>query len=172
MRNFTIPRRSRLALLFVGLAVFGGLAYKSVRVAQSAFDLKSSASRLVAYASVDFESLDIDTLAADVQGSKKDALKLQIEMRPFFAISNRLGWLPWVGPLLKSADPVIEYAVQITTAADEVLTGFLPLLQSPESSDSIPEKSAASFQFAVCKPASQRPPHLSTYIPIVWGAAL
>ena len=101
---------------------------KGSRTYRVANDLKNSAAQLAGVMDADLESLDFNLLGEEVKTARQSAESLQLEIAPFTLLSNGLGWLPWIGPTLQAAGPAVDFAVGLTTMADELLAAITPLL--------------------------------------------
>ena len=132
--NFRRYRLLFLLLLACGLSAW--LIVKGSRTYRAANDLKTSAARLAGAMDTDLELLDFNLLGEEVKIARQAAESLQLEIAPFTFLSNRLGWLPWVGPTIQAGGPAVDFAVGLTTMADELLAALTPLL---DPSDGGPE---------------------------------
>ena len=158
MTNSKNLRRTRL--LFVILLACGLSAWmvvKGLRTYRAAKDLQTSAGQLAGAMDADLGSIDFNLLGEEVKIARQSAASLQLEIAPFTFLSNRLGWLPWIGPTIQSAGPAVDYAASLTTMADELLAALSPLLDpSDERSETDPIDPAQR----VLRVLETAPPHL------------
>jgi len=130
--NYTLLAFIILLFSVTGLEIWRTYSYAS--------SLKDAAGELQSLAGGDLAELDLDTVAALVQGARSDAEAIQKRTRLIAPLTNRLGWLPKIGPMIAAGAPLVDYAANLTIAGDELLTGFAPLLQ--ESTDGTSSLSA------------------------------
>ena len=127
-----------LALIILMLSMAGLETWRTYNYAS---DLKDAAGELQSLAGGDLEKLDLDTVTALVQRARQDAVAIQNRTRLIAPLTNRLGWLPKIGPAIAAGAPLVDYAANLIIAGDELLTGFAPLLQE-DTADEISSLSA------------------------------
>ena len=127
-----------IAIFTLFLVLMGAISIKAWRLYQLASDLRTQASHLAGYAEVERGTFDIPLLGQEVRTTYQTALDLQLELQPFNPLLSRLGWVPKLGPLLSSAGPAVDYAVGLTSAADQVVQIAAALLENPPDVDLSP----------------------------------
>jgi hypothetical protein len=158
MTNSKNLRRYRL--LFVLLLACGLSAWmiaKGSRTYRAANDLKTSAAQLAASMDADLGSLDFNLLGEEVKTARQAAESLQLEIAPFTFLTDRLGWLPWIGPTIQAGGPAVDFAVGLTTMADELLAALTPLL---DPSDDVSETDPIDPAQRVLRVLETAQPHL------------
>lgn len=158
-------KRAGLALLVL-LAL--GLGYKGWRIARHALGLRQSAQALQAMIDIDPAELDLESAAQTIEQAQDQASALRRELRPFVPLTDRLGWLPGVGPTVAAAGPLTDYAAELTAAGHALFSGVRPLLDLDEGSGPLsarllqtleaaePQFAAAQASFAAAFQARER----------------
>jgi hypothetical protein len=131
----TKPMKNRRTTpILIGFAVLllaaGGVyLWGTVRLARH---LQSAARDLQAQAAAGPDSMDLAEVADQVHRARLDAQALRARIRPLSPALRLLGGFPRYGPALAAIPPLADYGLALTTAGDELLTGFAPLWLSDE----------------------------------------
>lgn len=123
---------STLAAGFLVLLLVAGGTYVW-GTARLALDLRAAARDLQTQMSAGPNSMDLTEVAAQVHQARLDARALRARIRPLSPALRLLGFVPRYGPALAAAPDLAEYSLGLTTAGDELLTGFAPLWMAAES---------------------------------------
>lgn len=106
-------------------------AWRAILAYRYAKDLRRHAQALTAFAASDPAQVDFDAVAEHVTGARQTGERLQRTLQPFILLTDRLGWIPYLGPWLENMGPAVDFATHLTTAADEVFQSLAPLLEDP-----------------------------------------
>jgi hypothetical protein len=128
-----MSRASRPSLgISIGLALavwLASLAGLDIwRVYQEAQELRRAAEALQALALGEASGFDPTLAAPLAREARSSAEFIHAHLRLVAPLTNRLGWIPGVGPTIAAAAPLAEYAASLSTAADEVLSTLAPLI--------------------------------------------
>lgn len=113
-----------LAVLLVGLIVLG---FMLVRLAWTAWAVKSDLDAVQALVQSDLQQADLQEVATLVDTMHTDLVALRRAAHPFLWLTDYLGWLPGYGADLKAAPTLLDIAIDLTTAADTLIEPLLPL---------------------------------------------
>jgi len=75
------------------------------------------------------DQIDFDQVKRQIHEARADASDLQEQLAPLSPVTAQLGGVPNIGSSLVASAPLLDYIVNLTTAADELLTGFEPLVK-------------------------------------------
>lgn len=125
------------ALILLGSSVIW-LGVQAWQIYNLASDLREQASTLTRYAGLDPAAIDLQAVQSDISRAHETAESLQQRLRPFAPILQGLGWIPRLGPLLRSAKPAVDYAAGLTSAADDLLQLLMPLIAPGASTGGSP----------------------------------
>jgi hypothetical protein len=123
-------RRWLLAGLSLLLISFGLYAWQLLSLTRG---LKGSLDELQRIAFSDPARMDLAQMESLLDRSHEQARQLRSWMKPLTTISDHLGWMPSIGPTLASGGPLLDYAVGLTGAGQELLSSFTPLWQEDET---------------------------------------
>ncbi len=140
-----------LALLLVGAALLGAALYR-LWTAVSAVRADLDAVESLAAGGV--EGLDVAQATALWHTVRADVEALDRAARPFLWLAPHLGWLPRYGADIQAAPALLEIAVNLVTAGDEVVGPLSPLLE--QATGSAPGQ-AGLMEEAVAALADARP---------------
>lgn len=120
-----------LALAILSLAAAG---YQLYRTAKLASDLRDAASLMQTAAASGADGIDPAEMAELMRQARLDASALHTRVQFLAPLLRALRFVPRYGPLLSSSPPLTDYGLALTTAGDELLTGFSPLWMDRPSS--------------------------------------
>jgi hypothetical protein len=129
------PRRVGAWLLVVGLTLLlvglGCRVWRVWRVAQPLLERLDTVQALAA----DPATVDAATVGPMLQKMHAELVVLRDEVYPLLALASHLGWAPGVGPDLQALPPLLDVAVDLSSAGEAAMEGLTPLLRLREASE-------------------------------------
>ncbi|MGA9533362.1 MAG: DUF4012 domain-containing protein [Anaerolineales bacterium] len=123
----------RAGLTAIGLVIILLLSWQLAVTWRSAQQLRASVAELRSLSETPPTDWPIDQLSTTL--SQATAASQQLRQRAAWAapLTDRLGWLPGVGPTLSAGPALTEYTFQLTSAAQELFESARPLLTEARS---------------------------------------
>ncbi len=137
------------AIALLALAALALLGYKGWRVYAATQPLRADVQALKALADVRPDAV-LAKLGPLLARARADTLALQAEAQPLLSLTPHLGWVPIYGQDMASAGPLLDTAVDLTGAADDLLAVIAPL--APVIQDVRSLDSAMITQLAAAQP--------------------
>jgi hypothetical protein len=132
------PQRSAISrwrgriLVAVVLVVLVLASVKGWRIYTAAQALLADTRALAALARTQPRSAALADAGPLLAQTRADAAYLRAEAAPFFPLTRRLGWVPTIGGDLVAAEPLLDTAVALSSAADEGLAALAPLVRESQ----------------------------------------
>jgi len=119
--------RGRL-LAMTALIALAALGFKGWRLYTRIQALREDVRAIETIAPTKPDAATLASLGPLLTRTHGDAVALRAEATPLFPITRRLGWVPVYGPDLIAAEPLLDLAVELTTAADESFSVLAPVV--------------------------------------------
>lgn len=138
-------------VLLLGGSVWMGAALSRLWKATSA--VRADLVALESLTAGDAQALDIENAVRLLHTTRADLETLQAAARPFLWLAPHLGWLPRYGPDIRAAPVLLEIALDLTAAGEEVVEPLTPLLgratgQEPPSERALLKEATATLEDA------------------------
>src|SRR5439155_6128981 len=117
--------RGRL-LAITALVALAALGFKGWRLYTRVQALREDVRAIETITPAKPDAATLASLGPLLTRTHADAVALRAEATPLFPITRRLGWVPVYGPDLIAAEPLLDLAVELTTAADESFSVLAP----------------------------------------------
>src|SRR5262245_54032252 len=98
--------------------VLAAVCFKGWRLYSLAQALRTDVGTLAAVAA-NPNADALTSLGQQLATTRDDAFALRAEAAPLFPVTRQLGWLPVYGQDLAAAEPLLELAASLSTAADD-----------------------------------------------------
>jgi hypothetical protein len=120
-----------ILVVIAGLLVFAGLwVYpRTVAIRDSYRHLDALSDELNVM--VQNKDLDIDKGKILFDNVSSEIKVIRAEVQPYYGFFSKLAGFPWLGKYASQAEPVIEYASQTISAAEDLFKLVLPVMDNP-----------------------------------------
>jgi hypothetical protein len=118
-----------LALLLISA---GYLGWRLYRVYGAATALLADLEAARALTDGDVQDVDLQEATSLLRDAQADLDAFQSAARPFLWIAPRLGWVPRYGPAIEAAPVLLDAAVELTTAGEQIADQLVPLLEESQ----------------------------------------
>ena len=134
-----IPTRRKIVkqtgLIFgsIFLIITAFLGWKTWNLYQQLQAVEIKANALEAYLSPKPDLKKIPEIAGKVHDLRVDLDAVQVEVQPYLWMAPYFDWIPKVGGTLSQAEPLLDLAQNLATAADEGLAAITPAVETAMS---------------------------------------
>jgi hypothetical protein len=137
-------------LLGAALVALIALGFKGWNLYNATHALRSDVQTIETFTRSKPNVTAIASLGPTLAKTRSDAIALRAEAAPLLPAMRWLGWVPTYGPDLAAAEPLLDTAVDLSSAADESFAALSPILLTRDDAQPIGE--ALSQRVAAARP--------------------
>ncbi len=119
-----------LAAIVLVLIGAGWLGLRLYRVWGAAAALRADADAGLALVEDDLHDVDPHEAASLLGATRADLLTFESAARPFLWVAPHLGWVPRWGPTIEAAPMLLDIALELNAAGEQVVDALMPILQN------------------------------------------